>query len=174
MQNLVRTAALAVLVTGAGLGAASANETASFVWEKVAGETVPADAFSAALEGTPPAYLCRVVNRIDLEIGHLGEAFCEIGGDGMNRPYSVHFVLTQAPGAAWSTSDGGKVPAAAVNFNMGRGPDSFACRFPHEGRTLIGNVHEGFCHTGYKDTELQSDAFDVLVWADGKAPAPAQ
>ncbi|MEZ5840923.1 MAG: hypothetical protein R3D02_11055 [Hyphomicrobiales bacterium] len=173
MKTPIRAIAIAASLLGTAMSVAplAADEIPGFVWEAVSGESVPATAYSGAIDGSAPTHLCRVINRQDVEIGYLGEVFCQIGGDGMNRPYSIFQVLTVAPGVDWARAEGSKAPAASVNFSNGRGPDSFACRFPHDEATLVGTLRDGFCHAGFKDTELQSDAFDVLVWADGKGPA---
>ncbi len=142
-------------------------EPAGFVWAPVSGASIPENAYSAAPAGAAPVRICRVRHNRDVEIGSAGEAFCHIGGDGMNRPYSLYEVLVAAPGAGWATVSGGEVPAAAIPLNAGRGPDRFACRTVYRGRTLVGTVDDGTCSAGFDVSELRSDDYEVLVAGDG-------
>ena len=142
-------------------------EPAGFLWKAVSGASIPADAYSAAPEGAAPVHICRVRHNRDVEIGMTGEAFCHIGGDGMNRPYSLYEVLVAAPGAGWTKTSGGEIPAAAIPLNAGKGPDRFACRTVYEGRTLVGTVQDGICSAGFDVSELRADEFEVLVATEG-------
>ena len=138
-------------------------QTADFVWKPVRGESVPEDAFSAAPGAEARVLLCRVRHRADVEIGYIAGSFCQIGGDGLSRPYSLFLTLVKAPGARWEPTAKEALHDDAVALNEGLGPDVFACRVTHDGKTVVGMVREGRCSAGFGDAELRSDTYEVLV-----------
>lgn len=152
-----------VLAMTQGSLAADRPDTGNFVWKPVRGDTMPPDAFSAAPDNG--VWICRVRHNRDIEIGHIENSLCAIGGDGMSRPYSLFYTLVHAPGAAWVAVSDGAVPANAVALNDGFGPDVFTCRVSHDGRMVVGMVRDKICSAGFDGNELRADKFEVLVLA---------
>lgn len=153
--------AAAVFATVALASPASAE---GLVWSAVSAENTPESAFSAASDGEP-VRVCRIRHRRDMEVGTVRDFFCQIGGDGMSRPYSIYELLVEAPGTAWAKAEAGALPAEALPVNDEHGPTIYACRTVYEGQTLVGLVRDSVCSAGYGPSELRAEEFDVLVKA---------
>ena len=158
-------ALLTLTLIGTGLAGAPGAQASSIVWKPLRGESVPANAYSAAPASAEPVHICRVTHRHDTEIGTVRDFFCQIGGDGMSRPYSVYDVLTDAGEASWAPAKGGRLPEGALPLNETTASPVYACRVVYEGATIVGTVHasEGLCSASFAHSELQSDTFEVLV-----------
>ncbi|MCW2306477.1 DUF3421 domain-containing protein [Rhodobium gokarnense] len=166
-------ALLAAMVLSAAAPAGASWEapksTGDYVWRAVRGDEFLKDAFSATPDGTTPVHICRVHNYRDVLIGYLDNWLCQVGGDGMSRPYSIFLTLITAPaGAHWQKPEGDEVPAGALELNEGYGPPTYACRVTYEGKTVVGMVRENICSAGYVDGELRSDDYEVLVGGGSK------
>ena len=158
-----------VLAGPAGAAWEPPASTGDYVWRAVRGEEFLTDAFSATPEGAAPVHICRVRNYRDVMIGYLDNWLCQIGGDGMSRPYSIFRTLIKAPdGAHWQKPADEDVPAGALELNEGHGPPVYACRVTFEGKTVVGMVRDKLCSAGYVDGELRSDDYEVLVGGGSK------
>ena len=168
-MRLLRLIAVPATLLALAAIAHAAGEPADFSWKTVAGASIPPGTFSAAPPDRDPLYICRVRNNRDVTLGTAGTAFCNVGGDGMNRPYSLYEILIKAPGARWAKFEGTALPAGSVSLNAGHGPNVYACRITYQGRLLIGMVRDTVCIVGYETSELQSDEFEVLVIGDTRS-----
>ncbi len=155
----VMAAFLGIMISAAASHAAAADVS----WLAMRGETIPTSAFSAAAKDHDPVRICRVSHRREAQIGMIRDFYCQIGGDGMSRPYSIYDVLIAAPGTSWVSVKDGVLPDNAVALNEEMGPDIFACRLTYEGTVLVGMVRDGRCSASFLFSELRSDDFEVLA-----------
>ncbi len=166
-MRIAPSAVIGALVLAFALSCSGAEgaAAATLKWQFLQGEKVPANAFSVAAKGHDVVQLCRVKHRRDEEIGVVRDFFCQVGGDGMSRPYSVFFVLMEAEGVAWAPAAKGALPEGALTLNEYREQPLYACRMTYEGATVVGTYRaaERICSGSFLHSELQSDEFEVLV-----------
>ncbi|MCV6574243.1 MAG: DUF3421 domain-containing protein [Cohaesibacter sp.] len=175
MQNRSKLsvfAALALPFASLALASSPAHaikieDPAHIQWIYLAGKAVPDSLYSAGKRADQIVRVCRVRHRKDFEIGYLKDSFCQIGGDGMSRPYSEYEVLIFAKQTAWQAAKRRQLPTNAQDVSAGtlRGDRTlYMCRITYEGAVTVGTINsEGYCITGYKTGELKSDEFDILV-----------
>ncbi|MCT4656367.1 MAG: DUF3421 domain-containing protein [Cohaesibacter sp.] len=142
------------------------EDPAHIQWIYLAGRSIPDSLYSAAADKGKVVRVCRVRHRKDFEVGYLQGGFCQIGGDGMSRPYSEYEVLVFAKKTGWQEAKRRQLPANVEDISAGtRGGNAlYLCRIHYEDSIAVGTIDgEGYCIAGYKTGELKSDEFDVLV-----------
>lgn len=135
-------------------------------WIYLAGSAIPSTLYSAGLTEDQVVRVCRVRHRKDFEIGYIQDSFCQIGGDGMSRPYSEYEVLVFAKNTSWYETKRRQLPPNAEDVSAGLRKLSplHLCRIHYEGDIAVGTINgEGYCIAGYATGELKSDEFDILV-----------
>lgn len=135
-------------------------------WIYLAGSAIPSKLYSAGLKDDQVVRVCRVRHRKDFEIGYIKDSFCQIGGDGMSRPYSEYEVLVFARNTSWYETKRRQLPPNAEDLSAGLRKLSplHLCRIHYEGNIAVGTINgEGYCIAGYATGELKSDEFDILV-----------
>ena len=135
-------------------------------WIYLAGKAIPDRLYSAGLSEEQSVRVCRVRHRKDFEIGYVSDSFCQIGGDGMSRPYSEYEVLVFAKNTDWVEAKRRQLPPNAedISANIKQISPLHMCRIRYEGNVAVGTINgEGYCIAGYATGELKSDEFDILV-----------
>lgn len=174
MKKWSKLASMALLLPFLGIGLATSpahalkvEDPAHIQWIYLAGKAIPDSLYSAGKTEDQVVRVCRVRHRKDFEIGYLHDLRCQIGGDGMSRPYSEYEVLIFAKNTNWVAAKRRQLPANAEDISAGtlRGDSKlYMCRIDYENTITVGTIDsEGYCITGYKTGELKSDEFDILV-----------
>lgn len=137
-------------------------------WIYLAGKAVPDRLYSAGADKDLTVRVCRVRHRKDHEIGYLVDSLCQIGGDGMSRPYSEYEVMVFARKTAWVPAKRKQLPPNGQDMSAGNRKISplYMCRIHYEEAIAVGTVNgDGYCIAGYATGELKSDEFDLFVSA---------
>ena len=174
MQKRSKLASLALLLPFVGLGLATSPAQALKIddpdhiqWIYLAGKAIPDSLYSAGKSEDQVVRVCRVRHRKDFEVGYLQDLRCQIGGDGMSRPYSEYEVLIFAKNTEWVPAKRRQLPTNAQDISANTLPGDrklYMCRIDYEDTITVGTINsEGYCITGYKTGELKSDEFDILV-----------
>ncbi len=162
---------VALSLCGAAMLAAPAKalqliDPENIQWIYLAGKAVPDSLYSAGEDKDKVVRVCRVRHRKDHEIGYLQDSLCQIGGDGMSRPYSEYEVMVFARKTEWVPAKRKQLPPNGQDMSAGNKKISplYMCRIHYEGDIAVGTINDkGYCITGYSTGELKSDEFDLFV-----------